>query len=118
MTTLRFELGLPGYPFDHSYKRFHLCFTPIYLHREWEFCNAYNFRIQDNQPQLLLRRVDDQYLMQAFPEQGYTDKQLKKLNLCRMWVKVITLADITTDDGPNVLEDVARSPRQLLSQSR
>jgi hypothetical protein len=77
MTTLRFELGLPGYPFDHSYKRFNLCSTPIYLHRAWEFCNDHDFRIQDNQPPLLLGRVNDQYLMQAFTDQGYTDKQLK-----------------------------------------
>jgi hypothetical protein len=52
MTTLRLELGLPGYPFDHSYKRFRLCSTPIYLHRAWEFCNQHEFRIQDNQPKL------------------------------------------------------------------
>jgi hypothetical protein len=98
MTTLRFELGLPGYPFDTSYKRFHLCSTP-YLHRAWELCNDHDFRIQDNRPHLLLRRVDNQYLMQAFTNHGYTDKQLKKLNLCRMWTKVITLADTTTGDG-------------------
>jgi hypothetical protein len=75
MMTLRFELGLPGYPFDHSYKRFNLCSTPIYLHCAWEFCNEeHEFRIQDNQPQLTLRRIDDQYIMQAFADHGYTDK--------------------------------------------
>jgi hypothetical protein len=79
MMTLRFELGLPGFPFDHSYKRFNLCSTPIYLHCAWEFCNEHEFRIQDNQPQLTLQRVDDQYIMQAFAEHGYTDKQLKNL---------------------------------------
>jgi hypothetical protein len=105
MTTLRLKLGLPGYPFDHSYKRFRLCSTPIYLHRAWEFCNQHEFRIQDNQPQILLRRVDDQYIMQAFADHGYTDKQLKKLNLCRMWAKVITLADITTGDGKHLTQD-------------
>jgi hypothetical protein len=105
MTRLRLELGLPGYPFDHSYKRFRLCSKPIYLHRAWKFCTQHEFRIQDNQPQLLLRRVDDQHIIQAFTDHGYTDKQLKKLNLCRMWAQVITLADITTGDGKHLTQD-------------
>jgi hypothetical protein len=34
--------------------------------------------------------------MQAFADAGYNNKDLRLLNLCRLWAKVITLADITT----------------------
>jgi hypothetical protein len=37
--------------------------------------------------------------MLIFLRHGYTAKQLKILNLCRMWTCAITLADITTGDG-------------------
>jgi hypothetical protein len=99
MATLRLELGMPGHPFEHSYKRHHLCTTQVFLHISWEFCADYKFILKDNQNQLDLRRVDDHYIMQAFTNQGYTGKQLRKLNFCRMWAHVITLADLTTGDG-------------------
>jgi hypothetical protein len=96
---------MPGHPFEHPYKRHHFCTTPVFLHISWEFCNDYNFILKDNQNQLDLRRVDDQYIMQAFTNQGYTDKQLRKLNFCRMWAQVITLADLTTGDGKHLISE-------------
>ena len=50
MATLRLELGLPGHPFEHSYKLFKQCTTPIYLHRSWEFGNENGFVVKANQP--------------------------------------------------------------------
>jgi hypothetical protein len=32
MATLHLELGMPGQPFEHSYKRHHLCSTQVFLH--------------------------------------------------------------------------------------
>jgi hypothetical protein len=37
--------------------------------------------------------------MQAFADNGYKTKDLKLLNLCRMWVQPTTLSDITTGNG-------------------
>jgi hypothetical protein len=77
MATLRLELGLPGTPFKHSYQHFQLCTTPTYLHTAWEFCNDHAFVVKDNQPNLKLQRVDDQFLMQAFANSGYNKKKPK-----------------------------------------
>jgi hypothetical protein len=99
MSTLRLELGLPGHPFEHSYKTFQQCTTPIYLHRSWEFCNENGFVVKDNQTQLLPRRERYQFLMQAFADNGYKTKELRLLNLCQMWVQATTHADITTGNG-------------------
>jgi hypothetical protein len=49
IATLRLELGMPGHPFEHSYKRHHLCTTPVFLHISWEFCTDYKFTLKDNQ---------------------------------------------------------------------
>jgi hypothetical protein len=77
MATLRLELGLPGHLFEHSYKLFKQCTTPIYLHRSWEFGNETGLVVKDNQPQLQPRREQDQFLMQAFADNGYKTKDLK-----------------------------------------
>jgi hypothetical protein len=105
MATLQLELGLPGAPFGHSYQHFHSCTTPTYLHTAWEFCNDHAFVVQDNQPNLKLQRVNDQFLMQAFADSGYNKKYLRLLNLCRLWAKVITLADITTGAGTHLIPE-------------
>jgi hypothetical protein len=41
-------------------------------------------------------------VQQAFLDYGYTAKQLPLLNLCRLWSRVTTLADIATGDGRNI----------------
>jgi hypothetical protein len=56
MSTLRLELGLPGHPFEHSYKTFQQCTTPIYLHRSWAFCNENGFVRQPNPTSAMTRK--------------------------------------------------------------
>jgi hypothetical protein len=105
MATLRLELGLPGVPFEHSYQLFQLCTTPTYLHTAWEFCNDHAFVVQDNQPNLKPQRTNDQFLMQTFAHAGYNKKDLRLLNLCRLWAKVITVADITSGAGTHLIPE-------------
>jgi hypothetical protein len=105
MATLRLELGLPGVPFEHSYQLFQLCTTPTYLHTAWEFCNDHAFVVQDNQPNLKPQRTNDQFLMQAFADAGYNKKDLRLLNLCRLWAKVISVADITSGAGTHLIPE-------------
>jgi hypothetical protein len=45
ISTLRQELGLPGFPFEHPYPRFHRCTTRMWLHSTWEFCNEHAFQV-------------------------------------------------------------------------
>jgi ribonuclease HI len=43
--------------------------------------------------------------MKAFVDHGYDGLQLHKLNTCRQFLKVITLADITTGDGKRLTDE-------------
>jgi hypothetical protein len=65
----------------------------------WQFCNEFQLVLTDALPQLLLKRKYNQFLMQAFLDHSYSDKELKLLNLCRLWSHITTLSDITTGDG-------------------
>jgi hypothetical protein len=65
----------------------------------WQFCNDNQLILKDTLPQLKLLRQHDQFLMKAFLLHGYSAKNLRMLNLCRMWVRAITLADLTTGNG-------------------
>jgi len=48
-------------------------------------------------------REHDRYLMDDFYEHGIPTKQLEKLNACRMYLQVTTLAEITDHTGTALL---------------
>ena len=54
--------------------------------------------IQWNQKQ----REKDEYLMDIARKQGYNQKHMKQINQVRMYLKVITLADITEEMGTHI----------------
>ena len=55
--------------------------------------------IVEDYPSSPTLREDDKFLMKCFMESGYSRVDLKKLNYVRTYLKVVTLADITTSDG-------------------
>jgi hypothetical protein len=116
LAMMRLELGLPEHPFENLYKQFSHCTMSVYLQPTWEFCNEHNFLVKDNQPQLHLRRQHDQFLVQAFADNGYKKKDLRLLNICRLWINARTLADITTGDGLHI--QTPRTIRQEYQQQR
>jgi hypothetical protein len=50
-------------------------------------------------PPLYTARINDCYLINLFITFGYSGYKLVQLNKCRMFLKAITVADITTADG-------------------
>ena len=52
-----------------------------------------------------LARIDDIALMEHFVNVGYPASQLAQLNRCRLYLQVITLADIVSADGSFILPD-------------
>ena len=55
-----------------------------------------------------LPRQADQYLMEIFARYKPSINQMKALNRCRLYLKVITLSDITTADGSRLLISARR----------
>ena len=51
---------------------------------------------------LSLKQEHDQFLMEAFQKENFTIKQLQKLNQCRIYLSVETLADITDGSGNQI----------------
>jgi hypothetical protein len=88
------------------------------LHTAWQFCNDLGLVLEDTLPTLQLKRRYDQFLMQAFLENGYGKKQLKLLNLCRVWARVTTLSDITTGDGRHLQNQFRQGIGQSLRHQK
>jgi hypothetical protein len=81
----------------------------------WQFAHQHQLTVQDNTQRLLLARRHDQFIMETFISKGYKGTQLRDLNHCRKYLRVITLADITTVDGKKISADAWKGtpPQQL-----
>jgi hypothetical protein len=99
--SLRMELGTPDALTDHNYHLFEYCTTDSWLKTLWKSCQQFQIKFDDPFFKPKLQRTGDTFLMHAFALQ-YSSKQLAILNQCRMFLKAITLADITTVDGTQI----------------
>jgi hypothetical protein len=66
------------------------------------FMDAHQIRIEDTTPDFLLSRANDQLLIPLFHEKGIRDDHLHRLNLCRLFLQVLTISDITTGCGTKI----------------
>ena len=96
---LRLEAGLSGFLTDHSYKTVHQTLTSSWLQDLWSFCGRFKIELHDSAGKLVLSRRQDQFLMEAFISSDYSGRDLKRLNECRMYLQVTTLADIVDAGG-------------------
>jgi hypothetical protein len=104
MEQLQLELGTPGYLLQLDYSILGKLATDCWIKTIWEFAWTNEIDITDTGPSLELYRWNDQYLMEEFTRQGWKGHELKKLNECRMYLEVTTLAEITSADGKNIKE--------------
>ena len=106
LEAFRLELGLPGSVFAANYDMFADCITDSWLKTVWKHCQEHDLRITDPAPQLQMRREQDKFLMLSFfQKRKYSKADLRKLNVCRCFLKATTLSDICTADGKNITDE-------------
>ena len=95
----RLELGLPFSLGSTNYKICSAYTTDCWYKHLWEFVERNPIDIIEDFPDMPLLRDGDSYLMQAFIDAGFRGKELKRLNIMRMAMQVVTVSDIATPDG-------------------
>jgi hypothetical protein len=96
---LRLEVGVGGSFCDWSYHHLGVLATNCWIQTLWQYCSNNELTVHDTCPKLQTARHRDRFLVDLFVTFGYSGNQLIKLNECRMWLKAITVADVTTVDG-------------------
>ena len=102
LQALTLELGLPGEVFSHDPNEWAPALTDCWMVHTWQFCAKYNISVITGSPTLQPRRKHDIFLMAGFFRDGYREEELLTLNRCRIFLQVITSADIVTADGQRV----------------
>jgi hypothetical protein len=99
---LKLEIGCNGPTLSLPYDHFSKLATKCWIRQTLLFMDAYQIRIEDTSPDFLLSRANDQLLIPLFHGTGIRDDQLDRLNLCRLFLQVLTISDITTDCGTKI----------------
>ena len=95
----KLEIGCEGSVLMKSFDEVGCLTTSTWLTHTWKFLSENNMRIEDSVPELELQREGDQYLIRLFQQARFKGGQLQRLNLCRIFLKVVTVSDIATGCG-------------------
>jgi hypothetical protein len=99
MEELQLEIGITGPIMSLDFATYGILATKCWLLATWKFLSEKGMRMEDDGPPLILRRQEDQFLMQAFAKQGFLGGLLVQLNRCRCHLRVVTMSDIATACG-------------------
>ena len=95
----KLEVGCEGSVLLKSFDEFGFLATPTWMTHTWQFLSENNMAIEDSLPELELQREGDQYLVRVFQRAGFNGRRLARLNICRLFLKVVTVSDIVTGCG-------------------
>ena len=73
--------------------------TTSWLKTLWEYLDDIDAIIKLKHSPLVAQRAHDEFIMDAFVRCNTTPVNLRKANRCRLYLQVLTVADITTGDG-------------------
>jgi hypothetical protein len=99
---MRLEMGVQKSPFCYSFEKWNKCVTPNQFIPFWEYASAINLELHDGLPDTPIARKHDRFIMEVFAEAGFTSTQLRMLNLCRMYLRIYLLSDLTTGEGAHL----------------
>lgn len=109
---LRLEIGIPCHDGCWQLDIFGHCLTDCWFRDLLLFCEDEEITIQDTEPTVTLLSSNDSFLMQAFADADYRGSDLRSLNECRMFLKTISLSDISTADGRYITYDAYHGSQQ------
>jgi len=99
LETLHLELGLNGHLLSLDWPTLHHMTTPTWITHTWRFMHENGISIETNTPEIPMSREGDQLLTNLFLQAGIRGKDLAALNRCRLFLQVVTLADISDGSG-------------------
>ena len=74
--------------------------------------------MEDNCPIIQGCQVDDKLLIESFTGAGYKGEQLRRLNLCRLYLQAVSLGDIVTGCGKYITVNAWAGIRDTTRPSR
>jgi hypothetical protein len=114
---MKMEFGLNGYLFHHEPVQWEAVITPSWLKFTWKFLMKHDIQLRDDLPDFPMLRENDRPIMEALGELGWSDHHMYKLNICRMFLQVVTMAEITNGDGTRLAYDAWTGTKSITNNT-
>ena len=99
------EVGIGRNIFSLDYNSFHFLIEDSWIKTLWKFVDEHKIQLTPRNINLPLPQQEgDLFLTEAFQAQGYSKKEQVILNRCRMYLRVLTVADVMTGSGDSFTE--------------
>ena len=82
-----------------------------------EFMREHQIQIRIKQDKFPILRENDQYIMQIAMKMELNTRELRLLNRCRLHLGVITIADITNEQGTHIISTATRRINAIQMES-
>ena len=103
LESLKLEIGITGSVFTRSHDLFGHLATDSWIANLWKFCWTNKITIEDKCAEVDVLRVRDRMLNEWFAETRksgiITNNDWKRANICRIYLQIMSLGEITTGDG-------------------
>ncbi len=107
MSHLQLLVGSNSPFFHQPFKRYSQWIEHSWLTSLWQLVSRVKFQITVKRAwKPAIQRLHDIMLMDFFVELKYSPHQLEALNRCRIYLQVLTLSDITSADGRQIIQPV------------
>ena len=107
MEDIQLETGLVNNLFEYEYAKYGALTQRTWIRHLWQDCDKHNILLQGKYERPKLSRENDFCLMERLCMSNHFNKQqIQIINRCRLYMKVITMTDITDSSGGFVTESV------------
>ena len=100
------ETGLDPPLFNQPFKPWKKALTKCWLSHLWEFLEDSHLKMEDKGPSQTMKRENDKLITQLLVQDGLEGVDLLWVNRCRLWLQVVSLADLTQGHHAQVSDSI------------
>ena len=117
MEFIKIEIGMPGPLFQLDYKMYGQLAEDSLVKHAWNFMSEKGIELNDDVGDFKMLREKDAplsvYFNNAVRHNLITQKEWNRANLCRKYLRVLTVADIATGDGKGITKHAFNGRRRI-----
>ena len=118
MESIQLELDVLEVLFEYPYSEYGHLIQRSWIRHLWQMCDKYHIRLKGDYTRPKKTREYDECLMKKLIfESNFTKLQIEAINRCRIYMQVVTLADIANGSGTFVTKKAYMGERDLDRQS-
>ena len=102
---MQLRTGVQGLILNYNHNKYSPLVYSGWLAHMWKFTSEMGYQFHGWKNHLKYQRVRDKFIMEELVQSGIPQKTLLVMNECRMYLRVITLADITNGRGDLIAQN-------------